>query len=199
MTALSVASRMELPDYIHEAMRHDRHPQDRTFAFHKFFGAPIHQGNPDGAFSHMYDQRVAFRAAFIMSECIELLEKGLGLNVRLTVNGQEGLDHYAKGSGNAGLTDAILAAMADAPHSRDLVEVIDALGDLNVVVNGFALELGVDMKVVDAEVFASNITKAGRDGAPIISDGTDGHPKGKIIKGPLFVEPQIASALGLLS
>lgn len=200
-TALSVASRMALPDYAHDALRYDRHPQVRTLAFHRFFGAPIREAADGGAtptFDHMDDQRVAFRAAFIMSEAIELLEKGLGLSVEIDISGgPDGKRFTAIGSGNGGLTDAILGAMGDAPGCRDLEQVVDALGDLNVVVNGFAIELGVNMQVVDAEILASNLTKAD-NGRPIISDGEDGHPKGKILKGPDFVEPQIMAALGLL-
>lgn len=200
-TALSVASRMSLPDYVHDALRYDRHPQVRTLAFHRFFGAPIREAADGGAtptFEHMDDQRVAFRAAFILSEAIELLEKGLGLNVTLQVSGNAMAPAYhANGSDNGELTSAIEAAMADAGPCRDLEQVVDALGDLNVVVNGFAIELGVNMQVVDAEILASNMTKAD-NGRPIISDGEDGHPKGKILKGPEFMEPQILAALGLL-
>jgi predicted HAD superfamily Cof-like phosphohydrolase len=200
-TALSVASRMSLPDYVHDALRYDRHPQARTLAFHRFFGAPIRGADDGGAtptFDYMDDQRVAFRAGFILSEAIELLEKGLGLTVTLQVAGHKDAPAYhANGSDNGELTSAIEAAMGDAGPCRDLEQVVDALGDLNVVVNGFAIELGVNMQVVDAEILASNMTKAD-NGRPIISDGNDGHPAGKILKGPQFMEPQLMLALGLL-
>lgn len=200
ITALHVASRLPLPDYAQDALRYERHPQERTRAFHQFYGAPIATSRPDMRFSHMDDQRVAFRAAFIMSEAIEMLEKGLGLEVKLTVSAG-GLmpDYEAKGSDNGELTSAIHNAMSNIGHDRrrNVVEVVDALGDLNVVVNGFALELGVNMRLVDQEVCASNFTKPDEQGRPIVSDGTDGHPKGKVLKGPNFVEPNIRSCIGI--
>lgn len=52
------------------------------------------------------------------------------------------------------------------------------------------------MDDVDREICASNFTKAGEDGQPIIGDGTNG-PLGKVLKGPNFVEPQLALTLGL--
>lgn len=41
----------------------------------------------------------------------------------------------------------------------DLVETADALGDLNVVVSGTAVEYGIPMHFVDYEIYMSNITK----------------------------------------
>lgn len=197
-TAMQRVMERPLPDYAASALADDVHPQMRTLAFHQLFDAPIHVGGVTKHFLHMDDQRVAFRAAFILSEAMELLEKGLGLEVSLLVNAADGVvaQYQADGSGNADLTACILAAMRDG-GKRDVVEVVDALGDLNVVVNGFALELGANMALVDQEILASNFTKLDDAGAPIVSDGTDGHPKGKIIKGPNFMEPNIAEVLGV--
>jgi len=196
-TALEVASSMTLPAYAAiSLMNPDLHPQERTEMFHRFYEAPIYNGPIDKTFSHMDDQRVAFRMAFILSEAFEILEKGLGLDVQLGLNGAGGKIYVACGSSNSSLTDAVLAAMQDGGQ-RDIIEVVDGLGDLNVVVNGFALELGADMLEVDLEVSASNFTKADEDGNPMVSDGTDGHPKGKVLKGPNFTEPNIRAVLGL--
>lgn len=200
-TALMVVAEkgQALPDYVHAALQPDLHPQVRTRAFHQFYEAPIHDGPFDPEFRHMDDQRVAFRAGFVMSEIIELLEKGLGLQVEIRVNGAEnGGWHPARGSANGPITTAILRAMSERGGFRNGVEVVDALGDLNVVVNGFALELGADMNAIDTEVCASNFTKPDEDGNPIVSDGSDGQPKGKVLKGPNFLEPQIGAVLGLV-
>jgi predicted HAD superfamily Cof-like phosphohydrolase len=181
---------------------YDVHPQNRTGFFHDIFGAPIHTGKLDDTFSHMDDQRVAFRAAFILSEAFEILEKGLGLKVSVSVQsdlpGTQEL-HHATGSDNAMLTTAILGAMLDrGPAGRNVVEVVDGLSDLNVVVNGWALELGADMRACDQEVLASNLTKLDEEGKPIVADGSDPkYPAGKILKGPNYVEPNIAAVLGL--
>ena len=205
-TATQIARAMALPAFAHDAIAEyiAHHPQTRTEAFHKFYGAPIHKGPVTPQFEYMDDQRVAFRMAFILSEAIEIMEKGLGLRAALVVSAHPGATQEYKseftaiGSANGGLTTAILAAMKEAgPQARNVVEVVDGLGDLNVVVNGFALELGANMVRVDEEICASNFTKAGPDGKPIVSDGTDGHPKGKVLKGPNFVEPNIAAVLRL--
>lgn len=193
-TALTTARDMPLPHYAEDALKYARHPQERTRAFHMFYGAPIHAERPDMRFSHMDDQRAAFRAAFIISEALELLEQGFGLRVGLNITTPGGT-YTADGSGDSRLTQMLFAAIK-ASGRRDLVGVVDGLGDLNVVVNGFALELGVDMHVVDQEVCASNFTKMGLDGKPIIGDGTTG-PVGKVLKGPNFVPPQLAAVLGL--
>lgn len=197
-TALAIAEQMPLPTYAEKALRYGAHPQERTLAFHELFDAPIAFNPPDDQFSHMDDQRVAFRAAFIMSECLEILEKGLGLSVTLMVSGGTG-DIYVTDSQDGNLTDTIKSAMADAgPTKRNLIEVVDGLGDLNVVVNGFAIELGVNMKAVDQEVYASNLTKLDEKGCPIVADGSDPkYPAGKILKGPNFLEPQLTEALAI--
>lgn len=43
-----------------------------------------------------------------------------------------------------------------------------------------------------ATVHASNMTKVGDDGLPIRSDGSDGNPKGKVLKGPNYQPPNMA-------
>lgn len=202
-TAFDVALRLGLPSAAIQALKYNVHPQERTQLFHEIFDAPIHDKTPDMAFSHMDNQRVAFRVAFIISEAFEILEKGLGLTVGLAINGgvPDGDSYYASSSDNAALTNVILAAMMDrGPEGRNVIEVVDGLGDLNVVVNGFALELGVNMRAIDQEVLASNLSKLGDDGTPIVADGSDPkYPAGKILKGPKFIEPQIGQLLGLPS
>lgn len=80
---------------------------------------------------------------------------------------------------------------------RDIVEIADALGDIIYVVCGYAIEAGVDLAAVVKEIHASNMTKLGADGKPVISDGTGEYPKGKVLKGPDYRKPDIRKALGL--
>lgn len=195
-TALHTAHEMPLPPYAHDALRYSHHPQERTLAFHRFYGQPIREELPDRTFSHMSDERVAFRAAFILNEALELIEKGLGVKMSVNID-----DSFHEGEAvfmdaQSEMFCAALAQSIKKANKRDLFEVLDALGDENVVVNGFAVELGVDMRMVDQEVCASNFTKAGADGKPIIGDGTNGIV-GKVLKGPNFMEPNLAVALGL--
>ena len=85
----------------------------------------------------------------------------------------------------------------------DTVEVADALADIMYLVWGFALEAGIPLMDVFREVHASNMSKLGEDGKPIISDGTmlrsDGSPApaGKLMKGPGFFLPDIKGVLGV--
>ncbi len=66
----------------------------------------------------------------------------------------------------------------------DFVEMVDALADLLVVVYGAAVEMGVDLEPVFAEVHRSNMSKNG---------GKD--PGGKILKGPGWTPPDILAEL----
>lgn len=72
----------------------------------------------------------------------------------------------------------------EAADRGDLVEMVDALADLLVVVYGAAVEMGVDLEPVFAEVHRSNMSKDG---------GMDAG--GKILKGPGFRPPDILGEL----
>lgn len=71
----------------------------------------------------------------------------------------------------------------------DIYEAADALGDLDVVVNGGMLEWGFPALDIASEIFMSNMSKLGEDGKPIIRED------GKILKGPNYHTPDIVSAL----
>lgn len=76
------------------------------------------------------------------------------------------------------------AEFIEAADKNDFVEMVDALADLLVVTYGTAVEMGVDLEPVFAEVHRSNMSKNG---------GKD--PGGKVLKGPGFSPPDIAGAL----
>jgi len=73
----------------------------------------------------------------------------------------------------------------------DPVEVADALGDLEYVVNGMAINMGIPLPEVVEEIHRSNMTKLGEDGKPIYRED------GKILKGTNYEEPQLMEVLGL--
>lgn len=86
--------------------------------------------------------------------------------------------------------DAAVASLEDA-HQRDPIETADALADLVYVVYGMALECGIDLDQVLAEVHSSNLSK-------LMPDGTvKRREDGKVLKGPDFREPNIAQTLNL--
>jgi len=76
------------------------------------------------------------------------------------------------------------AEFLEAADRSDFVEMVDALADILVVTYGTAVELGVDLEPVFAEVHRSNMSKNG---------GLD--PGGKVLKGPAFSPPNLVHEL----
>lgn len=75
----------------------------------------------------------------------------------------------------------------EAGATPDIVEAADALADLRYVVEGAAVEWGIPLDAVTAEVHRSNMTKTGG------GERADG----KILKGPGYEPPRIRDVLGL--
>ncbi len=73
----------------------------------------------------------------------------------------------------------------------DIVETLDALCDLQVVLDGTFLQFGMGSikEEAIAEVHRSNMTKLGTDGEPIY------RKDGKVIKGPDFERPKLLPIL----
>ncbi len=79
----------------------------------------------------------------------------------------------------------------DAALRGDLVEVADALGDILYILCGTLLKHGLEHKIdeVFREIQRSNMSKLGADGKPIYRED------GKVMKGPNYFRPDIASIL----
>jgi len=79
----------------------------------------------------------------------------------------------------------------DAAKSGNVVEVADALGDQLYILAGTMLRHGMQDVIVKVfeEIQASNMSKLGQDGQPILRED------GKILKGPNYFRPDIASIL----
>lgn len=75
----------------------------------------------------------------------------------------------------------------------DLVEVADALTDINYVTYGAGHTFGIDLNACCEEVHRSNMSKLGADGKPV-KDG-----RGKVLKGPTYSPPSLAPVLALQS
>lgn len=71
----------------------------------------------------------------------------------------------------------------------DLIEIADALGDIEYVVNGAAAGYGIHLPDVVEEIHRSNMTKLGEDGKPIY------RADGKVLKGPNYERPDIQGVL----
>lgn len=81
------------------------------------------------------------------------------------------------------------AEFESATRDENLVEIADALADLLYVVFGAALVYGIPIEDVFTEVHRSNMSKLGADGKPIY------RIDGKVLKGPNYSPPDIASIL----
>ncbi len=87
------------------------------------------------------------------------------------------------------LLEEELDELRDALAAGDLVETLDALIDLQYVLDGAFLSFGMqDLKeAAFDEVHRSNMSKLGADGKPIVRP-----EDGKILKGPDYFKPDIS-------
>lgn len=82
-----------------------------------------------------------------------------------------------------------LEELQEALADNDPVEVLDALIDLQYVLDGAFLSLGLHhvKDAAFAEVHNSNMSKLGEDGKPIVRESD-----GKILKGPNYFKPDMS-------
>lgn len=155
----------------HSLLADMRNSFERVEEFHRVFGHPVASTPviPD-------DDRLTLRLALILEEAIELAD-ALGF---ATDDIKDSADYMLNKIGPRVYEDDI-----------DIVAVADALGDLEYVVNGAALEYGIDLPKVVAEIHRSNMTKLGPDGKPIYRED------GKILKGEGYETPDLEKVLGL--
>lgn len=89
------------------------------------------------------------------------------------------------------LLEEELNELKEALRVKDSIEVLDALADLQYVLDGTFLSLGYGKLKHSAvnEVHRSNMTKLGEDGKPVYrSDG-------KVLKGPNYEKPRLMDLL----
>lgn len=84
-----------------------------------------------------------------------------------------------------------VAELRAAVEAGDMVETLDALCDIQYVLDGNFLEFGLhDVKqAAMEEVHASNMSKLGADGRPVL------RADGKVMKGPDFRPPDLSKFL----
>lgn len=135
--------------------------------FHAKFGAPnnLGQGKPNAM-----HERTELRADLIDEEFAEFLDSHRRVYVDYADYGARAFHE---------LVDV------------DTVAYADALADLVYVCFGAAIEAGIDLNMVLREVHASNLSKLGEDGKPMLRDD------GKILKGSGYFRPNIKGVLGL--
>lgn len=161
-------------------------PNEIVREFYKAFEEPIHEGAPSVAPEIISDERLELKIALIVEEVSELLDATYSDSVGSLFR-------------NA-WKHAVKTGMTKNPK-RDFVEMFDAAIDIDVVVNGLAIETNMPVAAGHKEVLRGNLSKLGEDGKPLRSDGvtpaSDGEvkPKNKIIKGPNYVAPDLLTVL----
>ena len=80
-----------------------------------------------------------------------------------------------------------------AEKNNDMIEIADALGDMLFIIFGTADSYGIPIVEIFNEIYNSNMSKLGADNKPIYRHD------GKVLKGPNYFQPNIASILRKLS
>lgn len=154
------------PTDIRPAVPSPSDPEALVRQFHETYAMPI-----SGQAPNVDIDRLGMRMALIAEEFTELVGAVYGPD-------------------SAALIERAYAEALEADGGqRDTVEAADALGDLIYVIYGMALETGISLPDVLAEIQDSNLSKLGADGQPIYRED------GKVLKGPNYFPPNIAAVL----
>ena len=157
-----------LPLVAHDGVgeREGDDPEALVRRFHHVYGLPV---QTDGA--SLERESLDMRMSLIAEEFSELVGAVYGQAARAEVESS-----YRR-------------AVAADDGTRDTVETADALADLIYVIYGMALETGIDLASVLAEVQRSNMSKLGADGKPVYRED------GKVLKGPDYFPPNVEAVL----
>ena len=157
-----------LPLVAHDGVgeREGDDPEALVRRFHHVYGLPV---QTDGA--SLERESLDMRMSLIAEEFSELVGAVYGQAAR------------------AEIESSYRRAVAADDGARDTVETADALADLIYVIYGMALETGIDLAAVLAEVQRSNMSKLGADGKPVYRED------GKVLKGPGYFPPNVEAVL----
>lgn len=153
------------------------------------------------------------RLRLVLEEFLELVE-AMGFELAVN-NDSEVKDSFIQG-GVEYVTlnsDKPIVTLRHIEGSRyDVVETADALGDMNVIVNGTGVAFGIPMHFIDYEIYTSNLSKLDENGKPIVNRCTNigcepvcdcgmpvlkkpDAPIGKILKPESYVPANIPAVL----
>lgn len=120
--------------------------------------------------------------------CVKLFHESFGLGVSNELKSDLGA---SKNLLRFNLMDEENKEYLEAATNNDMVEVADALGDMLYILCGTILEHGMQHKIEEVfyEIQRSNMSKLGANGKPIYRED------GKVLKGPNYSKPDIASIL----
>lgn len=155
-------------------------PFEQVGEFHSTFGHPAYvYGEPP--VTNPGAKMLRLRLKLITEELRELVEASLKDDILL---------HSIKNSFSQ--LDSHIDKIHDDDIKFDVVEVADALGDINYVVQGAAHVFNIDLDSVTSEIHRSNMSKLDPDtGMPIYNEA------GKILKGKDYSKPDIKAVLGI--
>ena len=141
-------------------------PEALVRRFHHVYGLPVRTDGPS-----LERESLHMRMGLVAEEFAELVGAVYG------------------GAAREQVESGYRRALAVDDGARDTVGAADALADLVYVVYGMALETGIDLAAVLAEVQRSNMSKLGADGRPVYRQD------GKVLKGPGYLPPDVAAVL----
>lgn len=142
--------------------------------FHQTFNHPIHD-KPTVPETKI----VKLRLALILEEFIELTEACVNEDRSQSQQLIQTLHHAMEH----------VKSLTEEDLKVSLVDVADALTDINYVTYGAGHCFGINLDACMEEVQRSNMSKLGADGKPIYNE------HGKVMKGPNYVEPNLAAVI----
>jgi predicted HAD superfamily Cof-like phosphohydrolase len=148
--------------------------QAQVREFHEKFGVKINE-NPT---MPELKERI-LRANLILEEALEFVE-AMGLKLEIV----DGLDYTSFP------VDQFCKIKLTDKGGSDLISAADAIADLNYVVAGAAVTMGLDTEKLGDEVHRSNMSK-------VWPDGTVHHREsdGKVLKPPTYSPPDLESII----
>lgn len=153
-------------------------PFEQVGEFHRTYGHPNYRPGTENSVPNA--KLVRLRLKLITEELMELFSGILAEgDIRRTI------------SLVMILLDKAIDRITDNDIDFNLIEIADALGDINYVVNGAAHAFNFDLDAVTAEIHRSNMSKLGPNGEVIRNDA------GKILKGPNYFEPRLDLVLNI--
>ena len=82
--------------------------------------------------------------------------------------------------------EEVMYEYTDGGDTLDRENLLKELADLQYVVSGFAVRMGLNLEEAFQRVHRSNMSKLGEDGKPIYNDD------GKVMKGPNYKAPDLS-------
>lgn len=150
--------------------------------FQDAFGHPI-----KNAPTPQSGAELSLRINLILEEVAEYTEAIAGMTKDSALQSNSVLARAARKI--RGVIDLVRTAPENEFDNQDLVEMADALTDINYVVYGAGHASGLPLDDCMREVHGSNMTKLDLGGLPIYNDD------GKIMKGPNYMPPNLSKVL----